>query len=264
MKKYLAISKITFANILQYRYQFLVDQFRTAILLATLYFLWIQVFARNQNLFNYNKNEIITYLFLTALLRPLVLTSQADSIAGELQSWGKFFSYLIKPVGYFRYWLTVDIVYKVLNLTLTSLIVFAFIKLSSFSFQAPELVNFFLFIVAVLIGVLNYFFFATIISSTGFWTSQVWGLQFLMVLLIEFSSGAFFPIDVLPKVFVAAINLTPFPYLLYYPINIFLGKLTPIESIYVIMISLVWLVVLFSFSHLIFRKGLKVYEAWGG
>lgn len=265
MKKYLAVARITLANILEYRWDFLIGQLRVTLLLITLYFLWTQIISTRINIFGFSKNQIITYIFLAAILRQFTLTTTADQIAAELQSWGKFFSYLLRPIGYFRYWFTVDLVYKIANLVLILVIASLFINFFNIYFiNPPEISSLFLFILSILIAIFLNFYAAILVSATGFWTSQVWGLQFFLVLIMEFSAGVYFPIDVLPQSFRSIIQLTPFPYLLYYPIAIFLGKLSPEASIRAIFIGLLWLTIIYALTKFIWQKGLKAYEAWGG
>src|SRR3989339_899055 len=214
MRKYLAVARITFANVLVYRWEYLISQFRAILLLITLYFLWTQVFKTRIILFNFDREQIITYVFLATILRQFVIISATDQIAQELQSWGKFFSYLLKPIGYFSYWFTVDLVYKLTSLVSIILIII----IPTIFFQIP------------------------FVQPAGI-------LTFLLFL---------------PATIQSVIKLTPFPYLLYYPISIFLGKLSYIESIRVILISTLWLFAVFSVTKFVWNKGLKAYEAWGG
>lgn len=265
MKKYLAVARITFANVLVYRWEYLIAQFRAILLLITLYFLWTQIFKSRVNLFNFNRGEIITYVLLATILRQFVIISATDQIAQELQVWGKFFSYLLRPMGYFRYWFTVDLVYKLTSLISITLIIFILVNVFNLTFVQPEgILSFLLFSTATFIAILIYFYIGILVSTAGFWTTQVWGLQFFVVLILEFSAGAYFPLDVLPASIQSVIKLTPFPYLLYYPISIFLGKLTYLEAIRVILIAVIWLSIIFLLTKFIWNKGLKTYEAWGG
>ena len=266
MKKYLAVARITFANILQYRWEYLIAQARAILLLVTLYFLWSQVFQTRIHLFNFNREQIITYIFLAIILRQFVLNSAAsDQIAGELQSWGKFFSYLLRPIGYFRYWFTVDLVYKFVGLISIALIIFILVNTFNITLIKPAgVVYILLSVISVIVAILIYFYIGILVSTAGFWTSQVWGLQFFVVLILEFSAGAYFPIDVLPSNLQFIVKLTPFPYLLYYPISIVLGKLSYLESIQAILIATLWLFVIFFITKFVWNKGLRVYEAWGG
>jgi len=265
MRKYLAVGRITFANLLQYRWDFIIAQARTILLLLTLYFLWTTVFKSKITFFGFTKDQIVTYIFLAAIIRQFVLTSATDQIAGELQSWGKFFSYLLRPIGYFRFWFTVDLVYKVTSLIFIFFITAIMLNILNINLTwSTEPSRFLLFAVSIFIASLIYFYIGILISTTGFWTSQVWGLQFLVALILEFSAGTFFPIDVLPVKMQEVIKLTPFPYLLYYPISILLEKLSLFESLKVIIIATAWLAAVFIITKFIWRRGLKVYEAWGG
>lgn len=265
MKKYLAVARITIANIFEYRWEYLISQLRWILFLVTLYFLWNNIFISNRILFGFKRIEILNYVFLAAILRQFVISSATDQIAGEIQNWGKFFSYFLKPIGYFRYWFTVDVVYKIVNVSLILIIIVILAKIFDVVFIRPEtILGVLLFLTSAFIGMLMYFYIGILVSTSGFWTSQVWGLQFLMVLVLEFAAGSYFPIDVLPTSFQSIIKLTPFPYLLYFPINIFLGRLTLLESIRVIMVAALWLVLIYSLTIVVWKKGLKAYEAWGG
>lgn len=265
MRKYFAIVRITFANALQYRWEFAISQARTILVFITLFFLWTQVFKGRTTLFGFNQKEIISYIFLAAILKQFVIVSATDQIANELQSWGKFFSYLLRPIGYFRYWFTVDLVYKLVSLVTISIIATIFINVFNISLNFPSgSSTMLLFFISTTVAVMLYFYIGILVSTTGFWTTQVWGLQFLTVLILEFSAGAYFPIDVLPQSLQTAIKLTPFPYLLYYPISIFLGKLSMAQSIQVILVASLWLLAIYICTRFIWQKGLKVYEAWGG
>src|SRR4030042_3715441 len=215
MKKYFAVARITFANVLIYRWEYLIAQLRAVLLLVTLYFLWNGVFQSRFSLFNFNREEIITYVFLATILRQFVIISATDQIATELQSWGKFFSYLLKPIGYFRYWFTVDLVYKFAGFIPIILITLIFMRIVNVTFVGPQNVLYLLmFAIAAIVAILIYFYIGILVSTAGFWTSQVWGLQFFIVLILEFSAGAYFPINVLPASLQFFIKLTPFPYLL--------------------------------------------------
>lgn len=265
MKKYLAVARITTINILRYRWEIILGQIRTIIVLLTLFYLWTKVYSTNVTLFNFTKEQMLTYIVIATVLRQIITVSATDQIAGELQSWGKFFSYLLKPIGYFRYWFTVDLVYKITNLVLTSIWALLFLKIFKISLILPtDPRSLFIFLLAIAVGALIYFYIGIIISTTGFWTSHIWGLQFLTVLILEFSAGVYFPIDVLPDHLEQVIKFTPFPYMIYFPIKIYLGHLSLDQSLIIVAIAAIWLVIIFFASKFIWNRGLKSYEAWGG
>ena len=98
-----------------------------------------------------------------------------------------------------------------------------------------------------------------------FWAPETaWGMQFLViVVIVEFLSGAIFPINIFPEVIYKLLSLTPFPYLVFFPINVFLGNSSYIQGVQNILISGLWCFVLWKFTNHIFRKGLLVYDPSG-
>ena len=91
-----------------------------------------------------------------------------------------------------------------------------------------------------------------------------WGIHFVVtVVAVEFLSGALFPLDVLPAVIQNIINLTPFPYLIFFPLQVYLGKITGLAILKGVFISFFWAVALWFIMNFIWKKGLKVYQEHG-
>nr|MBI5455541.1 ABC-2 family transporter protein [Candidatus Levybacteria bacterium] len=265
MKKLLAVLKISFKNIFEYRINFLLGQLRQIILLFTLFYLWKNVFSQNSNLFGFNFREIITYVFLVQIIRSIALDTRTDGISDEIAGNGKFFSYLLRPIGYLKYWLTVDFAYKTVNIFFSFLWLFVAAKLLNINlFMQTNYLNLAFFVISVVFSTLIYFFIMSTTSLWAFWTPQVWGAKFALTLLLEFTSGAFFPLNILPTAFQHILNLTPFPYLVYFPASIYLGKVGFLGMISGILIQSMWVLIFYLLNRIIWQKGLRVYMASGG
>jgi ABC-2 type transport system permease protein len=102
-------------------------------------------------------------------------------------------------------------------------------------------------------------------ASIPFWMPEVaWGAQFLIVVIVvEFLSGSLFPIDILPGVLQKILYASPFPYLIFFPLQTYLGKLPVNQVIAGLTVSIAWSVVLWLLLKYIWSKGLKVYQAYG-
>jgi ABC-2 type transport system permease protein len=99
----------------------------------------------------------------------------------------------------------------------------------------------------------------------AFWTDDVWATRFLFgVIFLEFFSGAFFPIDILPNWLVSIFNLTPFPYLIFFPLKIWLEQVDTDQILNIFLISIAWLIIFYILAKLLWRKGVKNYGAYGG
>ncbi|HJX46074.1 MAG TPA: ABC-2 family transporter protein, partial [Patescibacteria group bacterium] len=116
MKKYLSVFKISFQQEFAYRVNFIMWRVRNVTQLFLVFFLWDTVFsAQGKVIFGYDKTRILTYVFGLLIIRAFVLSARAVDVAGEVAN-GDLSNYLIKPVSYFKYWLTRDLSSKALNL----------------------------------------------------------------------------------------------------------------------------------------------------
>ena len=230
------------------------------------FFLWSTIFNDpNQIIFGYDRTKILTYVFALMIVRALVLSARAVDVSSDVAE-GNLSNYLVKPISYFKYWLTRDISSKALNLSFAAVEFSALFLIlrPSFYFQTDPFVLL-SFLISIVIAALIYFCILFLISAVPFWAPELgWASQFLVaIVLIEFLSGALFPIDVLPLTLQKIVMSTPFPYMIFFPVQVYLGKITGMAQIQGFLISFTWLVVLwFSMKH-VWNKGLKAYQAFG-
>jgi ABC-2 type transport system permease protein len=125
-------------------------------------------------------------------------------------------------------------------------------------------VTWLLFGTAVLLSSLLFFFLEFAISTFAFWTSESGGPLFCFELFLQFAAGAFFPLDVLPLALRKALESTPFPYMVYFPVRIFLEKVSPAEAARMIGMEALWLALIFAGAMTIWRRGVRSYAAEGG
>lgn len=116
MKKYLELFKISFQQEFVYRLNFIMWRVRNVLQIFLVFFLWDTVFSNSQRVvFGYDRAKILTYVFGLVLVRAFVLSARAVDVGGEVAR-GDLSNYLLKPISYFKYWLTRDLSSKALNL----------------------------------------------------------------------------------------------------------------------------------------------------
>jgi ABC-2 type transport system permease protein len=266
MKKYWSVFKISFQQEFVYRLNFIMWRVRNIMQIFLVFFLWDAVFSNpNRVVFGYDRAKILTYVFGLLIVRAFVLSTRAVDVAGEISS-GDLSNYLIKPVSYFRYWLTRDISSKSLNLffAVAEAILLYFLLKPPFFVQA-NLWYLTGFIASLVLAMLIFFVLLFLTSTIPFWMPEsAWGAQFLVIAIItEFLSGALFPLDVLPSVVQNVLSFTPFPYLIFFPLQVYLGKIDTLAIIKGLSISLFWAVALWFILKAVWSRGLKVYQAHG-
>lgn len=103
------------------------------------------------------------------------------------------------------------------------------------------------------------------LSLTAFWTEEVWATRWLFgVVILDFFSGVIFPVDILPPLLARIMFLTPFPYLIFSPLKLWLGQLSIDLAIRSLIITFFWLVLFYFLTGFLWRKGTRKYGAFGG
>jgi len=82
-------------------------------------------------------------------------------------------------------------------------------------------------------------------------------------MIIDFTAGKLFPLDILPKIFQNILYFTPFPYLSYAQSQLFLGRFEPSQIFWQSIGLIFWVIALGFASVYAWNKSLKEYAAAG-
>ncbi|HTK03636.1 MAG TPA: ABC-2 family transporter protein [Alphaproteobacteria bacterium] len=229
------------------------------------FFLWDAIFITNKEVFGYDKIKIFTYAFVLIIVRAMVFSSRSVDVAGQIAN-GELTNLILKPINYFWYWITRDFSSKLLNIifgVFETLILIAILKPNIYFPSNP--VYILAFLLSLIIAMFIFFNLSMLTSFVPFWVPELsWGAQFLMiVVIVEFLSGASFPLDIFPNTIYQILRLTPFPYLVFIPIKIYLGNFSYAVVAQSLVIGLIWCVILWKIMNYVWKKGLKIYEGVG-
>jgi len=101
-----------------------------------------------------------------------------------------------------------------------------------------------------------------IFGSVAFWSTNTYGVMDLRGSLSFVLDGTRIPLYIISPFFFPII-LQPFAWLLHHPMQIYLGKYSPLETLYVFLGGIGWCVVLYFLAKWVFRMGLKRNESVG-
>lgn len=265
MQKYLTVFQVSWQDMFVYRLNFVLWRLRNLLRFLMVFFLWRGIFSTTTSVFGYSQPQILSYVFMILVMQSLILSAPStDNIGGEIGN-GDLSNYLVKPIGYLKYWFTRDMASKILN------VFFAFgeITLLWLTFRPvitlPSSPLAFLgFLIAAFFALMIYYLLSASARFIAFWTPEnTWGLAFLLLIFTEILSGGIFPLNILPSWAYFLLQLTPFPYFGYFPIAIFSGKIVGLEMLRVLVQSGIWLVITYALTKLLWKKGLVVYQASG-
>ena len=265
MRKYFQIFKTHWQSSFVYRLNFIMWRVRTILQFFGVYFLWLAIFINQDTVFDYSKSVMLTYVVGTAILRSFVFSSRSVSVGVEIAN-GDLNNYLVKPLSYLKNWLSRDLADKLLNIIFLTIELFLIVLIIKPPIIAPpSFFHLIIFFFAVILAMMMYFLFSFLISSFTFWYPEHdgWPLRFFIFMIIEFLAGGLFPLDILPKLAFKIFSFLPPAYLIFYPIQIYLGRLDFNQMSSTILIMLAWLLVLYKLSRIVWKKGLKIYGAYG-
>lgn len=263
MRKYWLIIKNTWDEYGEYRLNFVLWRVRVVIRFLITYFLWSSIFPGNQEFFGYTRVMMLTYVLMVYLISNFVFATRTQEIGDEINQ-GKLTNYLLRPVSYFKSVAARDISDKLLNFGFTVVeftVLFLLLKPPIMLQNQPVVL--FLTLIAFIGATLVYFCISALMGFLGFWTTEIWGIRFIFFISLDFLAGNFFPIDILPQLASKILLLTPFPYMFYFPVKIYLGQLSTGNILQGFLVLGIWTVILIQLVTVVWKNGLKVYSAEG-
>ncbi|GAB3587983.1 ABC transporter permease [Calidifontibacter terrae] len=99
-----------------------------------------------------------------------------------------------------------------------------------------------------------------LLTTAGFWLVELRGLQTMYMMLSGFLAGLFVPISLFPDWLRVVAECTPFPSMMMYPIDLYVGRTGP----GILLVQLFWLVVTWLAGWWLTRLGRARLEVQGG
>jgi ABC-2 type transport system permease protein len=262
--KYLQVIKIKVQDTLEYRFDYLFGNFTHFLSLAAMLILWTAVYrGQTTELAGYTLPMMLTYFILGRAIQAMVYFTFRDEIEKEIKD-GLLSKYLLRPISYLGYWFSVALAERALNfLTVTAFFfLVAWFCRGFFLFQTDPLLLL-LFGLALAGAVLLNFLISFTVSLAAFWMQEIWALGFTKDMIQEFLAGGVFLLDLLPPAWYHAALWTPFAYCLYFPAQIYLGRLDGQAMASGFAMQAMFIALSFLVARAVWARGLRRYEAVG-
>jgi ABC-2 type transport system permease protein len=268
MTKYLHVLSVGVQNNLTYRFNFLVRTLFGFIPLIAILYVWKAIYSGNgpgAMVGSYTLGEMISYYLLITLVDALTAVNEDDwQIAADIKD-GNISQFLLKPVDYlvFRLCLFLSGRLTYLAVAATPLAVF-FICLHQYFVLPATASAFAWFLVSTVLTALLQFFTSFTMAMLAFWVLEVSTFIFILFAFEYIASGHLFPLDILPPVLQRVMQFTPFPYQLYFPVSVYMGKVTGQQLIAGLATQLFWVVAAYGLARFAWGRGIRKYSAVGG
>jgi ABC-2 type transport system permease protein len=266
MRKYWHVIKIGFENTLVYRVNFLFRAgFSLIPLLATIY-LWRTVYGgQSSPVGGYSLASMISYYLLVTIVDTLTVVNEDDwQIAADIKD-GNISQFLLKPINYLTYRLCLFFSGKIIFTLVSMVPVGIFVFCLRQYFVAPAggwaLVCFLL---STVLAALLQFFMSYTLALLAFWLLEVSTVIFMAFAFEYLAGGHVFPLNILPPALEQALNCTPFPYVLFFPVSVYLGQVHGADLWRGLGLQAAWLVFFYLLARLVWIRGIRKYSAVGG
>ena len=213
----------------------------------------------------YYLNEIMTYsLVVYFIQRGNSMMNIGNTIKRDIMDGGMNIL-LIRPINYLWSKWIFSISGQIIN-TLLSFVVFLFmITMVRIHFVLPGNIK-------QVLGVLLFSIFANLLSFLihciigllSFWILETSSISMILNAAISILSGAIFPLNYINNSIFDILKYLPFSYLVWFPTQIYLNKISPELIYYNLLICIIWIMVLLFTVYKIWITGIRKYAAFGG
>lgn len=119
------------------------------------------------------------------------------------------------------------------------------------------------FIPALLFAFMVRFLVEWTLAMAAFWTTRISAINQMFFVVMLFLSGQIAPLELMPRPVQAAATFLPFRWVVSFPVELLLGRLTPIQTLTGFAAQFVWLVVSLVILRSVWRAGVRQYLAVG-
>jgi ABC-2 type transport system permease protein len=253
---------------LQYRFNYLTRTLFSFIPLFAMLSLWRTIYAGSDSAgahSGFTQAQMIFYYLLVAVVDVFTAVNEDDwQIAADIRE-GNISQFLLKPVDYLWYRLSLFCSGRLAFISMAALPLAVFIFCyRQYFLPPPGGLAFGLFLFSLVLTALLQFFISYAMAMLAFWLLEISTLIFILFAFEYLASGHLFPLDVLPPALKQILFLTPFPYQLYFPIQIYMGKVAGGELCRGLVMQFLWVLAAYGFARFMWRRGIKKYAAFGG
>lgn len=222
---------------------------------------WFAILGERQNVSGFTRGDfLIYYIFIT--FGWYIVGGTFGQTTGNRIKNGAINITLLKPYDVVLGQGIQEQAWKVLSVLITfpfaAIILYLFRDIVQINFTPEQSI---LLIFSLVLGGINFAFMEAIVALSAFWIVEMWPVDHVKDIFLSLFGGLLVPLALMPPAVLFLANLLPFKYMFYVPVSILLSK-TP-NPLLDVGLQILYIVILFGFYKLIWRLGIRKYEAIG-
>ena len=262
LAKWWATIRISWNKQLSYKLNFLLLVIGPSVVFFFVkYSLWTAIFRLEgiSTIQGYDLSNMLRYQIWSLIVALVAQGYNSMNLAEDIRM-GRISAYLVYPVDFWSCQTAGFISFQGLQLVTASATLLAMFGLGFLQhLHVSDLVSGLAFSLVV-----SFFWYQVsyLIGLAAFWLEETWVLRVMFITISQFFSGAILPLEAYPKYLLNMLAWTPFPYLTYTPVKIFMGEYTgSLSQAWTTLLG--WMLVVGLLNRLVWQRGLRLYTAAG-
>lgn len=260
LRKYAALMRRSIGILLEYRVAMLIWMLSATFPLVMLA-VWLSL-AEDGPVAGFTAGDFVAYYLLSFYMRQMTSVWVAWELDYDIRH-GDMNSKLLHPIHPLHEYISFNLADKLIRGSMfTPLVIIVALVVPGVTLLVTPL-NLLFFAIALAGAWTMRFFFQFNLGLLGFWFSQALVLTDVFWMLFLLFGGGVAPIELLPEPLRTIAYHLPFRFMMSFPIEIMMGRLTVNEILFGFVSVAVWIVVLFTVYRILWARGIRQFSAYG-
>lgn len=266
LNKYRAAFAVGLQSNIVYRWNFAARALFSLFHLVVVFTLWGAAFAGQGDIGGFDLRQTLTYFVMMLPLQFLIGAFNEDYQVSEEIRNGLINQFLLKPINYYIYRLSIFGAARLVSglLALLPLAIALPFIFHHLAFPADWGWRLALGLPALVLSGLIQFTIAYCFGLLTFWFLEIQSFVILSMAVEVLLGGQMFPLDLMPAWLFRISQYLPYYYQMYFPAAIFTGRLDQGQVAHGLGIQLFWVAALLGIAQLLWVRGLRRHTAVGG
>jgi ABC-2 type transport system permease protein len=233
---------------------------------GVVYFLWDAIFRESgsASIGGFTFQEMILYYVLAILIGKFTNVAGVEgSFSIDIYD-GSLSRYIVYPTNYllFKYAQKCGETFPAfIQFVLLSVIAVYVVGIPD-TFNVTPL-SALLFAGSVLMAFTMFVFVTCPIEGAAFWADNVWSLNVITRFTVQLLGGGMLPLTIFPDAVREGLMWTPFPYIVFEPVRVLLGEVSPAAWLQGMSICGAWMAFVLLVTSLVWNRGYESYTGVG-
>lgn len=263
MKKYLQELSLNFQSHLIYPARFVIWFFVDTLQVFFMPFLWLSIYAERTDIGGFSRADIVTYYVLVLLVGVMSKSHVARRVQFDIMN-GDLNGILLKPVHYLILRPMREVSYKlILFITTIPLVALGAFLFPTYTTLPTQPVSWLYLSLGCVIAYLISLPMQLCIGLTAVWIGETKSVDAFKNIAQYVLSGELAPLAFLPTALQRITAIAPFQYIISFPVELFLERLSPIAIAQQFFFASCWMIVLWLLVVFMWKRVVSTYEGVG-